>query len=257
MLLDNKNALIFGAGGSLGVAISKAFAKQGANLFVSGRTAAPVERLVKDIVSTGGNAVAAVVDALDEKAVDKYVASVAASAGSIDICFNLISLQDVQGVPLYEMLLEDYSRPITRAMQSHFLTARAVAKYMVPQHSGIILTLTATPGGVAYPLTGGFGVACNLMEAFSRNLASELGPKGIRVIAIRSAGSPDSEAFIKMMEGERTLAKNVVQHIADDTMLKRLPLLQEIANVAVFAASDHASGMTGTTLNVTCGTTMD
>jgi len=163
----------------------------------------------------------------------------------------------VQGIPLYEMTLEDFMNPIKIGMQAQFITARAAATHMIKKGSGVILSLTATPGGIAYPKTGGFGVVCNAMEGFSRNLAAELGPKGIRVVNMRSAGSLDSAVFKNAAINNNVLAKTRFDELENDTMLKRLPLMQEIASVAVFLVSDMASAMTGTTANITCGTTMD
>jgi len=257
MLLKNKNALIYGAGGSLGGAVARAFAFEGAAVFLAGRTMAPLEAVAKDIIASGGLAETAIVDALDEKEVKDYVDAIAKKAGTIDISFNAIAMEDVQGIPLYEMAVEDFMRPITIGMKSQLITASAAAKHMIKNGAGVILSLTATPAGKAYALTGGFGPACSAIEAFSRNLAAELGPKGIRVVCMRSAGSPDSVVFKKAIAKERTLAKTIIKEIENDTMLKRLPLMSEIASVAVFLVSDMASGMTGTTANITCGTAMD
>ncbi len=257
MLLKNKNAVIYGAGGSIGGAVALAFAREGARVFLSGRTLASLQEVAKAIISSGGIAETAIVDALDEKKIEEYTDAVAKQAGSIDISFNAIGLEDVQGIPLVEMLLEDFTNPIAIAMKTQFLTARAAGRHMIQKGSGVILSITASPAGMAYPLVGGFGPACSAIEAFSRNLAAELGPQGIRVVCIRSAGSPDSNVFIKAMANEYTLAKTVIQELVNDTMLKKLPLMSDIVNVAVFIASDLASGMTGTSVNVTCGTTRD
>ena len=257
MLLKNKNAVIYGAGGSLGGAVARAFAKEGARLFLAGRTMAPLELVAKDILASGGHAEVAIADALDENAVKKYVDGIVKKAGSIDISFNAIGSEDLQGIPLYEMTVEDYMRPVTIGLQSQLITAGAAAKHMIKNGSGVILSLTATPAGKAYALTGGFGPLCSAMEAFSRNLAAELGPKGVRVVCMRSAGSPDSAVFKEALQQKKVLAKTRINEIENDTMLKRLPLMHEIASAAVFLVSDMASGMTGTTANITCGTTMD
>jgi len=257
MLLKNKNAVIYGAGGSIGGVVARAFAREGAAVFLTGRTLASLNAVAEDISASGGRAEIAIVDALDEKAVDKHLAGIVNNAGSIDISFNVIGLEDVQGIPLAEMSLEDFTRPIFISMQTQFITAKAAAKYMIKQGRGVILSLTATPSAKAYALTGGFGPACNAMEGFVRNLAAELGPLGIRVVCMRSAGSPDSAVFVKAMAEEKKLAKSAITDIANDTMLKRLPAMAEIASVATFLVSDMASAMTGTVANVTCGTTMD
>ncbi|MEO5999100.1 MAG: SDR family oxidoreductase [Chitinophagaceae bacterium] len=255
MMLQNKNAVIFGAGGSLGGALSRAFAKAGARVFLSGRSLTTVKKVADDIIASGGEAEAAVVDALDEKAINNYLDTIVSRAGTVDISFNVIGLQDKQNIPLVEMQLQDFLRPISIAMETHFLTATASGRKMIKQRSGVILTLTATPGGIAYPQVGGFGPACCAMESLSRDLASELGPKGIRVINIRSAGSPDSRPFMDALADNREVAKSFIKKMEADTMLKKLPLMEDISNVAIFLASPMAGKITGVTIDVTCGTT--
>jgi len=92
----------------------------------------------------------AVVDALDQRAVDQFVDTVVDRAGAINISFNLISLGDVQQ-PLIEISVEDYLQPITTAMRSHFLTTRAAARHMITRGSGVIL---AFGGGGPQTLRG-------------------------------------------------------------------------------------------------------
>ena len=255
MLLQNKNAVIYGAGGSLGSAVALAFAKAGAKVFVTGHAPDRVKKLADEIINNGGKAEAAEVDALDEKAVSNFTAKVVKEAGSIDISFNVISLKDIQGIPLVEMALQDFTRPIQRAMETHFITGTAAGRIMMKQGSGAILSLTATPGGIGYPLVGGFGPACHIIENFSLGLASELGSYGVRVVNIRSAGSPDSKVFKDAIEHSGAKATEFIKKIEDDTMLKKMPLMEDIANTALFLASNMAAGITGVTVDVTCGTT--
>ena len=255
MFLANKNAIIFGAGGSLGGAVAIGLAKQGARVFLTGHHLTPVKKIVDKIISSGGKAEAAEVDALDEKEVNAYIDSLVTSARTVDISFNAIGWQDVQNIPLTEMSLADFLRPITIAMQTQFITATASARIMIKQGSGVILTLTATPGGIGYANVGGFGPACCAVESFSRDLASELGPHNVRVINIRSAGSPDSRPFVEALENDQQTAKTFLRKMESDTMLKKLPMKEDIANVASFLASDLAGKITGVTIDVTCGTT--
>ena len=99
MLLEGKTAVIYGGGGSIGGAVTRAFAREGASVFLAGRTRARLEDVARAIRSAGGVAETAEVDALDERAVDEHADAVAAHAGGIDISFNLISHGDVQGTP--------------------------------------------------------------------------------------------------------------------------------------------------------------
>ena len=111
------------------------------------------------------------------------------------------------------------------------------------------------------PNSGGFGVACAAIEGFCRQLAAEVGPQGIRVVCLRSAGSPDApgvaEAIRLHAESAGVSSEAWEAQIAEKTLLKRMPKLAEVANTAVLIASDHASGITGAVANVTCGELVD
>jgi 3-oxoacyl-[acyl-carrier protein] reductase len=251
VLLENKNAVIYGGGGSIGGAVARAFAREGAGVFLAGRTEAGLEEVADDIRAAGGQAETAVVDALDAAAVDRHADAVAAEAGSLDISFNLITHGDVQGTPMVEMELDDYVRPVATAVSTTFLTARAAARHMVPQGSGVILIF----GGSGPPLRGyslgGLQVAFEALESMRRQLASELGAHGVRTVTLRSGGVPDSipEGF----EGR----ERIVQDIGDATMLGRAATFEDVGNAAVFAASDWGRTMTAATINVSCGALVD
>ncbi|MFC4874833.1 SDR family NAD(P)-dependent oxidoreductase [Negadavirga shengliensis] len=255
MLLQNKNAVIYGAGPSLGGAIARSFADAGAKVFVTHKRMDAARKVADDINSQGGMAEAGEVDALDAEAITTHLNTVKQKAGSIDISFNAIGLQDTQDIPLTEMTLADFQRPIHIAMQTQFLTATAAARIMTGQNAGVILSLTATPGGIGYANVGGFGPACCAIESFSRNLATELGAYGVRVVNIRSAGSPDSRPFMEALDNASKEVSEFMAKLENDTMLKQLPMMQDIANTAVFLASAMAGKITGVTVDVTAGTT--
>jgi 3-oxoacyl-[acyl-carrier protein] reductase len=139
VLLEDKNAVIYGAGGSIGGAAARAFAREGAKVHLAGRTLESLEEVAGQIRSAGGVAETAQVDAIDEQAVDQHADAVVASAGGIDVSFNLISVGDVQGTPLAEMPLEDFEQPIMTAVRTQFLTSRSAARHMISQGSGVIL----------------------------------------------------------------------------------------------------------------------
>lgn len=107
MLLENKVAVIYGAGGAIGGAVAQAFAREGARVFLAGLTREKLDRFANDIRSQGGLAETAVVDALNEQAVNEFVEAVVTQAGYIDISFNLIGIGDVQP-PLIEISVQDF-----------------------------------------------------------------------------------------------------------------------------------------------------
>jgi len=250
MLLEGRNAVIYGGGGTIGAAVAEAFAREGARVHLAGRTLDRLEPAAERIRSAGGAAETAVVDALDEGAVDAHADAVAASFGSLDVSFNLISHGDVQGTPLAEMSLGDFERPVITAVRTMFITARAAARQMMRQRSGVILVF----GGYGDPPRnhniGGLQVAFQAQEALRRNLAAELGPYGIRVVTLQTSGIPDS---IESPE----LRERIGDQIAASTLLGRAATLGDVANAAVFAASDRAASMTATKLNISGGTFAD
>lgn len=255
MLLQNKNAIVYGAGGSLGGAVAKALAAAGARLFLTGRHAASVEKTANEIRQAGGTAAVDVVDGFDEGAIRLHLERVGQQAGTVDISFNAVGVDVIQGMPLIALPVDDFVRPILLTMQTRFLTATAAGRVMKHQGSGVIISLTATPGGIGYPYTAGFAPACAAVESFSRNLAAEIGIYGVRVVNIRSGGSPDSRVFREAVEGQPEMMDGVLRQMRLDSMLKALPLMADIANTAVFLASGMAGMITGVTVDVTAGTT--
>ncbi len=259
MLLENKNAIIYGAGGGIGRGVALAFAREGARVFLSGRTRENVEQTARDVRAAGGTAEAAVVDALDEQAVDAYVQGVAARAGRIDVSFNLITRGDVQGVPLVDLRPADLARAVNTGLTSQFLTSRAAARFMVRQGSGVILMLTSGSTVGAPPMMGSTPAADAAMEQLMRGLARELGPQGVRVVGMWTAGVPETLTPEKVSSVNETMKmsaedlQRMVAGLAQMTMLHRAPALAQVADTAAFLASDLAGGITGTIVNVTCG----
>ncbi|MEJ2555793.1 MAG: SDR family oxidoreductase [Anaerolineae bacterium] len=249
MLLENKIAVIYGAGGPIGGAVARAFAREGARVFLAGRTQAKLEVVADEICSNGGVAHTAVVDALDERAVAEYVDVMVEQAGYLDISFNLISYGDVQE-PLTEISVEGFLQPITNAMRTQFLTTRAAARHMVRHGSGVILAFGGD-GPQTLPGLGGFKVALDAIEGLRRQWAVELGPHGIRVITLKTGGVPESipDTFAGKDE--------VAAEIQKATLLNRAATLANVGNVAAFVASDQARTMTATEVNISCGAMMD
>jgi 3-oxoacyl-[acyl-carrier protein] reductase len=249
--LEHKNAVIYGGGGSIGGAVARAFAREGATVFLAGRTRTKLEAVAEEIRSAGGAAETAEVDALDEKAVDEHADAVAAEAGGIDISFNLITHPHTHGTPMAEMALEDFAAPVETAVRTMFLTSRAAARHMIGQGAGVILVFGGSGDPMRDYYLGGTQVAFEAMESMRRQLASELGPHGIRTVTLRTGGVPKSlpEGF----EGRDA----IVEGMEKATMLGRAATLEDVGNVAAFVASDQARTMTAATANVSCGALID
>jgi 3-oxoacyl-[acyl-carrier protein] reductase len=259
MLLKNKHAVIYGSGGAIGGAVARAFAREGARVFLTGRTLASVDAVAREISAASGAAETAQVDALDEQAVENHLEAIFKKAGRIDISFNAVGFQEIQGIPLIDLSLEDFVFPITAWSRTVFLTGRAAARRMTKQGAGVILTINAPAGYEA--LAGGFAAACATVEALSRTLAAEVGPQGVRVLCLQPNAIPESAALRKSVaqhaRGKGVEAEAVLASLANETLLGRLPTLDEVANVAAFVASDRASVMTGTVVKLNCGAVVD
>ena len=256
--LTNKIAVIYGAGGAIGGAVARAFAREGAKLFLTGHRLAPVEAVARDIVTAGGVAEAAEVDAVDEQAIDRHLQSVMAKAGRIDISFNAMGNSPTKylGPALVDMDLEQFSMPITSYTTSYFLTARLAARRMLPNKSGVIMTVCAPPARIGTP-NGGYGPSQAAKEAMTRYLSAELAPQGIRVICLRSYAMPETETLREIFESlgkkQGMTWEQFTGYLAGNSHPKRVMTLAELAKVAVFVASDEASGMMAT-VNLSMGT---
>lgn len=263
MLLSNKIAIVYGAGGAVGGRIAETFAREGARVFLSGRNKVKVDKVAEKITAAGGYAQAAELDALNELAISEHLNSVIAKAGPIDISFNAIGLRNtfLQGVPLVHLELEQFMAPILTHVQSNFLTARLTGRHMTAKGSGVLMMITSSPSRVGISNMGGVAVAMAAEEALVRNLSAELGHHGIRVVGLRPQGMPDSDT-IKEVYGLHAKANGITheqfQHLIEaGTHRKRLPSLQEMAEVATFMACDQASAMTGTIVNMSLGAIAD
>lgn len=264
MLLKNKIAVIYGAGGAIGGAVALAFATEGAKVYLTGRNLETLKPVHKDIISAGGKAEMHKVDALNEQEINDHMAALVAKEGKIDISFNAISLKQtgIQGIPLLDLPIENFNLPIKTYTMSHLLTARAAARYMVQKRTGVILSISVIACHIPAPLVGGMAAAWAGIEVLTRSLSAELGEYGVRAVCLRSDGIPGTEILTEVF-GLHAKAYGLPSHkdferlMENRTLLKRLPNLTEVANLATFMASDHASAITGTTINVSCGSAVD
>jgi NAD(P)-dependent dehydrogenase (short-subunit alcohol dehydrogenase family) len=259
MLLQTKNAIVYGAGGSIGRGVALEFAREGARVFLAGRTLETLEKVAAEVTEAGGVAEVAVLDAYDEPAVDRHVQAVAEQAGSVDVSLNLATRGDAQGSPLLDMTTEDLVRPVTNGLTTNFITARAAARVMVKQGSGVVLALNS---GSAFgsPMMGGTGPADAAIDTFIRNLATEVGPRGVRVLGLWTAGVEDALTPAKLAAVNPNLKLDdagfrcLLDTLAEMRTLRRSPQVAQIAATAAFLASDHAAAITGSFVNASSGT---
>jgi NAD(P)-dependent dehydrogenase (short-subunit alcohol dehydrogenase family) len=149
------------------------------------------------------------------------------------------------------MRVEDYLAPVVQSVRSKFITSRATARHMARDGGGVLLFF----GGSGEPPRdfhlGGLQAAFEAVEHMRRQLAVELAPHGVRVLTLRTGGVPE---VIPAGMPERAA---IEASITGQTLLGRAATLEDVGNLAVFAASDLARTMTGTALNMTCGALLD
>lgn len=263
-LLVGKVAVVYGGGGAIGGAVARAFARHGARLFLVGRTLRKLERVAGDIEAAGGRAACAEIDVFDAAAMAAHARAVAAESGGIDIAMNATGFHHVQGKPFAELSVDEFMEPIDAYLRSLFNTAKAVAP-CTGQCGGVILSLSTPGSRLVWPGFLGYGVTCAAKEAFTKKLAAELAPQGIRVVclmpnAIADAlahGSHVREVFTPLAERAGTTVEAMLAAPPETALLRRLPTLAEVAGAAVFAASDLAGAMTGAVMNLSGGLVVD
>lgn len=264
MLLDKKIAVVYGAGGAIGGAVATVFAREGAKVHLAGRDPDKLREVAARVAAVGKGPEVTALDVFDENAVDRHLVNIVDQEGRVDVSFNSYGLDQtgVQGTPLLDLPVDAFMQPLTSYLTAQFVTTRAVARHMRTNRSGVLVsTVTAPPARLAAPLVGGMGPAWAAMEAFSRNLALELGPSGVRVVSLRAAGLPDTPTVQQVMRlhaaGMGLPVEQVQTMWEGQTMRGRLPQAHELAEVAAFLASDRAAAMTGTVANLTGGAVVD
>jgi len=262
-ILRGKRAVVFGAGGSIGAAIGKEFAAEGAEVFLSGRTPSSVEEVVREITKRGGRAHAAAVNALDDAAVNEYIDRIA-KAGSIDISFNAVgplAHEYGNGKNAVDLRIEEFMVPATTILKSQFITARAAARHMVKQRSGGIIFLTGSPARGHVEGATAIGAAFGAIETLMESLALEVSPSGVRVVCLRTTANTDSRTIqqtLGALAGKLNVTKDqMIDRMASLNFLKVPASVNDTAKTAVLLASDRARMMTGTTVNSTAGAAAD
>jgi NAD(P)-dependent dehydrogenase (short-subunit alcohol dehydrogenase family) len=263
-LLEGKKAVVFGAGGSIGSAVAAELAAEGAEVFLSGRAPANVEKVAQQIRAAGGQAHAKVVDALDERAVDEYISGIIGSAGRIDVVFNamgpLVS-EYANGTHAVDLGTEHFMTPLLTMVKSQFITSRAAARCMTAQRGGVIILLTGSPARGHVEGATAIGTAFGALETFTENLALELGRHGVRAVCLRTMANTDTRAIRETLEF--LAAKNgltleqAVSGLASLNFLKVPATAVDTARVVAFLASDRARMMTGTVVNASAGSALD
>jgi NAD(P)-dependent dehydrogenase (short-subunit alcohol dehydrogenase family) len=263
-VLQDKNAVVFGAGGSIGAAVAKGFAAEGAAVFLAGRTKASLEAVAKQITASGGEARTGVIDTLDEASTNQYIDSIVKQAGRIDVVLDAagpLAKEYGNGKNALDLPIEEFMVPLATVVRSRFITARAAARHMIKRRSGVIILITGSPARAHVPGVTAIGAAFGAIENLTENLAFEVGLFGVRVVCLRTLANTDSRSIQDTMDflaGRLNITKDqAVTQIAQSSFLKVSATVQDTANAAVLIASDRARMLTGTVVNATAGAALD
>jgi NAD(P)-dependent dehydrogenase (short-subunit alcohol dehydrogenase family) len=197
-ILRGKHAVIFGAGGSIGAAVAKEFAAEGAEVFLSGRAKASVEAVAKQIEAKGGQAHAAATDTLNDTVVSQYVEGVVKQTGKIDIILDAagpLAKEYGNGKVAVDLPIDQFMVPLETMVKLRFITARAAARHMLKQRSGVIIFVTGSPARPHVPGATAIGAAFGAIENLTANLAFEVSPFGVRVVCLRTMANIDSRSI--------------------------------------------------------------
>ena len=263
-ILQGKYAVIFGAGGSIGKAVAREFAAEGAEVFISGRTKATVDAVARQIKTNSGKVHATVVDTLNDAAVTKYVDDVAKQTGKIDVILDAagpLAKDYGNGKIAMDLPVEQFMVPLATMVRSRFITGRAVARHMIKQRSGVIIFVTGSPARPHVPGATAIGAAFGAIENLAANLEFEVSPFGVRAVCLRTLANTDSRSIQDTMDflaDQLNITKDqAIAQIAQSNFLKVPATVQDTANAAVLIASDRARMMTGTVVNATAGAALD
>lgn len=263
-ILNGKHAVVFGAAGSIGAAVAKEFAAEGAEVFLAGRTKAGVEAIAKEIAATGSRAHAASLDSTDDAAVNRFIDNVVEDAGKIDVVIDLTGPRAKDygnGKLAVDLPVDEFMLPLTTMLRSRFVTSRAAARQMVKTRSGVIIVVTGSPARPHVPGATAIGATFGAMENLAANLAFEISPFGVRVVCIRTVANIDSRSIQDTMDHlaqQLNIKKDqAIAQIAQSNFLKIPATVQDTANAAVLIASERARMLTGTVVNATAGAAPD
>lgn len=256
MGFKNKTAVIFGGSGAIGSAVAHALAREGAEVHLAARTSTRLEHVANSIRNAGGSASTFIFDALDESTQLPELAH-------IDIVVNATGFMHDQGKRLDALALNEFRQGFAPFLTAYFNIAKAVSPRMGGEHGGTLITVVAPAANMAISGHLGHIVGCAGTEAFTRALAAELGVKNIRVVCVRShaiadavqAGSYVGAIFAAKAQEMGITVEQFLGGAAQSTLTHHLPTLAQVADTITFMASDAASAITGTTVNMTAGAT--
>jgi len=256
MRLEDKVAVITGGGIGIGRYMALAFAREGAHLVLAGRTPGPLEDAAREIESLGRRALAVPTDVAFENQVKALIGRAIAEFGRIDVLVNNAGIEGPTAY-LVDLELPDWQRVLDVNLTGMMLCTRETLKHMLPRRSGSIINVSSAAGKRGFPLRAPYAASKWGVIGFTATVAQEVGPQGIRCNCI-CPGATEGDRLERVLRARApefglTYEEIVVRSVAGSP-LRRMVKPQEVADIAVFLASQESSAMTGQALNVTAGT---
>jgi len=255
MRLNKKVAIVTGGGVGIGRAISLAFAAEGAAVVVAARTQPRLEAVADEIRSKGGKATAIQTDISDENRVKRMVVQTLNEYGQIDILVNNSGIAGLTA-NVVDIKLDDWNEVLAIDLTGAMLCSREVLKSMLTRQSGNIINISSAAGTRGFPMRSPYCAAKWGIIGLTQTLALEVGRYNIRVNCI-APGAVEGERIKNVMKARAKATGLAYEEIAHEmsasVALERMVTVAEIANTAVFLASDESSGITGQTIGVNAG----
>ncbi len=249
MRLQSKAAIITGAGSGFGAAIAKRFAAEGARVVVNDVAAGAAERVAGEIRSAGGTAAVAIGDVSKDADVARLVRSALDAFGRLDVVVNNAGTTH-RNRPMLEVSEEEFDRVYAVNVKSLYLTARHAVPHFRAAGGGCFVTIASTAGVRPRPGLTWYNGSKGAAIVTSRSMAAELGPDKIRVNVVNPVIGETGllEAFMGMPDTPQNRAKFVAS-----IPMGRMSQPLDVANAALFLASDEAAFVTGACLEVDGG----
>ena len=245
LLLDDKVAVVTGAGRGLGQAAACALAEAGADVALLGRTERELEATADIIREMGRRAITVVTDVTNEDSVDAAAATVTEKFGRVDILVNNAGIASIG--PLLEMTVADLRRVMDTNVLGAFLCSRAFGAHMVAQRKGAIINIASIAGIVGEADTTAYSASKGAIIAFTKSLAIEWARHNVTVNAI-APGYFRTDLNKKALDDVQ-IGPKIVARIPQ----RRVGQPEELGPLVAYLASDASRYMTGSVLVIDGG----
>ena len=256
MQFHGKVALVTGGGEGLGKVIAMAFSREGADIVITSENEKTLRETSAEIENSGGKSLAVVTDFLQPDTPDILLQKTLDNFGKVDILINNAGIEGPI-MDVAEMNLKEWDELLAVNLTGTMLCSRAVLKKsMIPRKSGVIVNITSASGRRGVPARSAYSSSKFAMIALTQSLASEVGQYGIRVNAI-APGAIEGERIRRVLAvhaGKRGVTlEQIITSMTAGSALGRMVKPEEVAELAIFLASDKSSGITGQTINIDAG----